>query len=48
MCKHQFGTINFLMIAGLETACQRAPFGYVCVTDRCLGAEQLGSAGLLV
>lgn len=27
MCKHQFGTINFLIIASLETACQRAPSG---------------------
>lgn len=27
MCKHQFGTMNFLSIAGLETACQRAPSG---------------------
>lgn len=36
MCKHQFGTINFLIIAGLEAACLRAPFGYVtCVTERC-------------
>lgn len=34
MCKPQFGTINFLIIA----------FGYVCVTDRCLGAEQPGDA----
>lgn len=34
MCKPQFGTINFLITA----------FGYVCVTDRCLGAEQPGDA----
>lgn len=48
MCKHQFGTINFLIFAGLETASLRAPLGYVRVTDRCLSAEQLGNAGLLV
>lgn len=44
MCKPQFGTINFLIIASLETTCQGAPFGYVCVTDRCLGTEQPGDA----
>lgn len=48
MCKHLFGPIHFLIIAGLETACQRAPFGYVCATDKCLDAEQLGDAAPLV